>query len=59
MEETQKIYDIALEKGLLLGLGGASPHLVKIKPPLIITEEEANKLLERFEDTLKEFYKQK
>lgn len=59
VEETQKIYDIALEKGLLLGLGGASPHLVKIKPPLIITEEEANKLLERFEDTLKEFYKQK
>ena len=28
VEETQKIYDIALEKGLLLGLGGASPHLV-------------------------------
>ncbi|MEU6299552.1 aspartate aminotransferase family protein [Streptomyces erythrochromogenes] len=38
----------ALERGLLVGLGGYKPEVVKVKPPLIVTREEIDVILERF-----------
>ncbi|WP_405794966.1 aspartate aminotransferase family protein [Streptomyces longwoodensis] len=42
----------AMERGLLLGLGGYKPEVVKVKPPLIVTREEIDVILERFGEAL-------
>ncbi|WP_289773713.1 aminotransferase class III-fold pyridoxal phosphate-dependent enzyme [Phocaeicola sartorii] len=47
LKEIQKKYPI-------MGLGGSSPHVIKVKPPLIINETECASFLERFEKTMKE-----
>ncbi len=55
-EETSRFVKEGLKRGVIfgeskyLGLG----NIVKIKPPLVITEEEVSKTLEVFEDILKE-----
>lgn len=43
-----------LEKGILLGIGGVKKNVLKIKPPLIITKDEADTALELFRKSLKE-----
>ncbi len=48
------IYNKALENGLIMGLGGSSPHVIKVKPPLIINEAQCSSFLERFEKSVKE-----
>lgn len=60
VEETQKIVAKALERGVLLGksgIGMAGGNVVKIKPPLCITESQVGKVLDVFEDILKEIYR--
>lgn len=46
------IYDFGLENGIIMGLGGSSPHVVKIKPPLIINEKDCARFLECFEKSV-------
>ena len=41
-----------LEKGIIFGLGATARNVLKIKPPLIITAEEADTVLELFRATL-------
>lgn len=48
------IYDTALENGVILGLGGSSPQVIKVKPPLIINENECLEFLEKFEVSIKQ-----
>lgn len=50
----QRIYDKGLENGVIMGLAGSSPHVLKIKPPLIITYEQCTRFLELFEQSLKD-----
>jgi len=47
------------EKGIIFGVGGSGlgKNVLKIKPPLITTQEQAGEILEKFESTLKEVYK--
>jgi 4-aminobutyrate aminotransferase-like enzyme len=45
IEETDKIMNLAFEKGLLLGLGGMSSNVIRIKPPLVISGEEIDRAL--------------
>lgn len=55
--ETQKFLTAALKNGALFGACGAGSELrniIKIKPPLVINEEEANMAMDIFEKTLKE-----
>jgi 4-aminobutyrate aminotransferase-like enzyme len=40
--------------GILVGKGGVYGNVLRIQPPLIITEEECNRLLEALEKVLKE-----
>ena len=42
------------ERGLILGLGGVRRNVVKVKPPLIITQSECDEVLERFEASVKD-----
>lgn len=48
------IYNHALHNGVIMGLGGSSPHVIKVKPPLIINEQQCSAFLERFEKSLQE-----
>jgi 4-aminobutyrate aminotransferase-like enzyme len=41
-----------LEHGIIFGLGGTSRNVLKIKPPLIVSEEEAATILHLFEKSL-------
>jgi 4-aminobutyrate aminotransferase-like enzyme len=51
-EKSAQIREVGMKNGLILGTGGYRKHLLKIKPPLIIQREEADKVLSRFEATL-------
>ncbi|MCL6088133.1 MAG: aspartate aminotransferase family protein [Actinobacteria bacterium] len=54
-----KMRDIGLNNGIIFGLGGSGlgKNVLKIKPPLITTKEQAEEILEKFEKTLKEVYR--
>ncbi len=40
------------ENGIIFGLGGTAKNVLKIKPPLIVTKEEADAILEKFRASL-------
>ena len=48
-----KIRAIGLENGIILGTAGYRKNILKIKPPLITTAEEAAEILNRWEASLK------
>jgi len=50
--------DKGFENGIIFGVGGSGmgKNVLKIKPPLITTREQADDILERFETTLKQVY---
>lgn len=52
-EETARFYRESLDRGVLFGLGGAVKNVLKIKPPLTITKEEADQMLAVFDDVAK------
>lgn len=58
-EEAVKVWTKCLERGLFFGLNAKVPYgnIVKFKPPLVLTDEQADKALNIFEDTLKEVEK--
>jgi len=52
VEETNRILEMGLEKGILFGtsLYGGKGNVIKIKPPLVITHEEVERVLSVFEE---------
>ncbi len=46
-KETKAIREEGMKVGVIFGLGGARPNVLKIKPPLIITKEECDAVLEK------------
>jgi len=46
------------ENGIIFGVGGCGKgkNVLKIKPPLITTKEQADDILERYETTIKQVY---
>ncbi len=50
--------DEGFKNGIIFGVGGSGlgKNVLKIKPPLITTKEQADDILERFEATLKQVY---
>ncbi len=51
-EKSADLKKTALEKGLILGTGGYMRNLIKIKPPLIVSLDEADEILSIFEASL-------
>lgn len=41
------------ENGIIFGLGGVRKNVLKVKPPLIITQEECDEVLNRYEASVK------
>lgn len=54
VEETKTVCKSCLEKGLLVGAGGVWANVLRIQPPLVITEEELDEALAIVERSLKE-----
>jgi 4-aminobutyrate aminotransferase-like enzyme len=52
----KKVRDRAIEKGLILGTGGYKKYLLKFKPPLIVTKDEADEIVDIFKKTLEEIF---
>lgn len=44
-DETEKVRDLARERGLLVGVGGVKGSVIRIQPPLIIEKEQIDKML--------------
>lgn len=52
--ETIAIRDAGMRHGIIFGLGGARKNVLKVKPPLIITQAECDEVLEKFETSVRE-----
>ncbi len=48
-EETVAIRNVGFDNGIIFGLGGVRRNVLKIKPPLILNQAEADEMLDRFE----------
>jgi 4-aminobutyrate aminotransferase len=46
VEETQQIAESLMKKGVLIGTGGINKNVLRIQPPLCLTEEQASKVLD-------------
>lgn len=51
-EETAQLLELAKEKGLLIGKGGLKGNVLRIKPPMCITKEDADFALEVLDSCL-------
>jgi 4-aminobutyrate aminotransferase-like enzyme len=50
--EAKMIRSALREKGILIGVGGVFANVLRIQPPLIMTEEEIEKVIETLKDVL-------
>jgi len=50
--EGKAIRSEAMKQGLIIGLGGVRPNVLKIKPPLIITQEECDEVMDKLRRTM-------
>ncbi|MDP6776138.1 MAG: aminotransferase class III-fold pyridoxal phosphate-dependent enzyme [Candidatus Latescibacteria bacterium] len=52
-DETKEIRNEAMKRGVIFGLAGVRQNLLKIKPPLIVCEQECDEVIKVLGDTLK------
>lgn len=57
LEAAGKIKAVAMEKGLILGNAGFRKNILKVKPPLITTQKEADEILAILDDTFRDVIK--
>jgi len=50
---TAEVLELAKDRGLLIGKGGLYGNVLRIKPPMCITENDADFLLEVLDDCFK------
>ena len=53
-QEAGKIRDICREKGVLIGHGGVKSNVVRIQPPLVISREQIDTVIDVLDQSLKE-----
>lgn len=53
VEETVKVRDEMRKRGILIGKGGTSRSVLRIQPPLIMTEEQAHKVIDALDSSLR------
>jgi 4-aminobutyrate aminotransferase/(S)-3-amino-2-methylpropionate transaminase len=49
---TRKLIDVAAQNGLLIGSVGVFGNVIRVAPPLVITEPEAHESLDIYEKSL-------
>ena len=53
-EEAARIVDIMRDKGVLLSTDGPHHNVIKIKPPLVLTEEDVNSTITHLDEVLRD-----
>ncbi|MHC1586231.1 MAG: aspartate aminotransferase family protein [Candidatus Hecatellaceae archaeon] len=53
VEEAEKLVFEAMKRGVLLGIGGVEGNVIRVKPPLVITLEQAERVAEVLDESLK------
>jgi len=53
VEESSKVREEMRKRGILIGKGGVSRSVLRIQPPLIITEEQAQKVVDTLDASLR------
>jgi 4-aminobutyrate aminotransferase len=53
-QEAGKIRDICREKGVLIGHGGVKSNVVRVQPPLVISREQIDTVIDVLDQSLKE-----
>lgn len=51
--ETVAIRNEGMKRGVIFGLGGVRKNVLKVKPPLIVTQAEADEILDRLEQSVR------
>jgi 4-aminobutyrate aminotransferase-like enzyme len=51
-EKAMQVRSAAMQRGLILGTGGYRKHLLKFKPPLITTRDDADEIINIFREAL-------
>jgi len=53
-EKAAKIKELLRMKGILVGVGGVKANVVRIQPPLVITEQQIDTLIDRLSESMRE-----
>ena len=53
VKEARQVRDRCREKGLLVGIGGAYGNVIRLQPPLVLSEEEAGRAADILEQVLR------
>jgi 4-aminobutyrate aminotransferase-like enzyme len=53
-DETRRVRELCRENGVLVGVGGAMANVIRIQPPLVITEAQAHQVCDVLTDMLKQ-----
>ncbi|UCE15378.1 MAG: aspartate aminotransferase family protein [Candidatus Bathyarchaeota archaeon] len=53
-KETTKIRDLCLQKGVVIGSGGVKRDVLRLQPPLVISNEQIDRVIEILVDCLKQ-----
>ncbi|MHC4872380.1 MAG: aspartate aminotransferase family protein [Planctomycetota bacterium] len=51
-KETVEIRNAGFKNGIIFGLGGVRKNVLKVKPPMIVTKEECDEILEKLEKSI-------
>jgi 4-aminobutyrate aminotransferase-like enzyme len=54
VEKADAVRKAAFKNGLILGVGGVRKNVLKVKPPLIITRDECDEVLSRFQEAMRQ-----
>ena len=53
MQQGKDVRAAGIERGLILGLAGPRPNILKVKPPLIVSRDECDEILDKLEQSLR------
>lgn len=57
VDQTKAVKTKCREKGILVGMGGSLGNVIRLQPPLTITEDDANTIVKTISDVLREVNK--
>ena len=57
MAEGRKVRDKGIKHGLILGLAGPRPNILKVKPPLTVTQSECDEILDKFATAMRNVFR--
>jgi len=57
MDHGKRVREEGIKLGVIFGLGGPRPNVLKIKPPLIVSSAECDEILDKFRTAMKQVFR--